>query len=174
MIIIGIDPGLAKTGFGVIEDRRCTEYGVIKTPSDEPIQTRLQTIFHRIQKILDTCEPDELAIERLFFSRNVTSAIEVSHARGVVLLAAAEYGIGSVGSAGGSGSGSGGLAVFEYTPNQVKQAVTGSGRADKKQVQKMVTALLGIDENIPPDASDALAVALCHANQMSGQTSGIV
>jgi len=168
MIIIGIDPGLAKTGFGVIDDRRCTEYGVIKTPSDEPIQTRLRTIFHRIQKILDTCEPDELAIERLFFSRNVTSAIEVSHARGVVLLAAAEYGIGSVGSAGGSGSG--GLAVFEYTPNQVKQAVTGSGRADKKQVQKMVAALLGIDEKIPPDAADALAVALCHANQMSCRT----
>ena len=172
MIVIGIDPGLAKTGFGVIEDRRCTGYGMIKTPSDEPIQTRLQTIFHRMQKILDTCEPDELAIERLFFSRNVTSAIEVSHARGVVLLAAAEYGIGSVGSAGGSGSG--GLAIFEYTPNQVKQAVTGSGRADKKQVQKMVAALLGIDEKIPPDAADALAVALCHANQMSGQTSGIV
>jgi len=165
MIVIGIDPGLAKTGFGVIEDRRCIRYGVIKTPPDEPIQARLQTIFHRMQKILDACEPDELAIERLFFSRNVTSAIEVSHARGVVLLAAAEYGIGNVGSAGG---GVDGLAVFEYTPNQVKQAVTGSGRADKKQVQKMVAALLGIDEKIPPDASDALAVALCHANQMSG------
>jgi len=151
MIIIGIDPGLAKTGFGIIDDAdgiRCVRYGVITTPPDTPLHARLKTIFHEITEILDTHKPDELAIERLFFSRNVTSAIEVSHARGVVLLAAAECAIG----------------VFEYTPNQIKQAVTGSGRADKKQMQKMVGVLLGIDEKIPVDAADALAAAICHKN----------
>lgn len=152
MIIIGIDPGLANTGFGILDDLRCTGYGVIITPPDMPIQTRLRMIFDRIEKILDECEPDELAIERLFFSRNVTSAIEVSHARGVILLAASEYD----------------LDVSEYTPNQVKQAVTGSGKADKKQVQKMVKALLDIDADIPDDTADALAVALCHAHSRSG------
>ncbi|RLG24629.1 hypothetical protein DRN77_01935, partial [Methanosarcinales archaeon] len=87
-----------------------------------------------------------------FFSRNVTSAIEVSHARGVILLAASEYD----------------LDVFEYTPNQIKQVVTGSGKADKKQVQKMVGMLLGIDEKIPDDAADALAAAICHAHSQTG------
>ena len=150
-MIIGIDPGLAKTGFGIIDDAdgiRCVRYGVITTPSDARLQTRLRTIFREMQEILDMYEPDELAIERLFFSRNVTSAIEVSHARGVILLAAAECAI----------------EVFEYTPNQIKQAVTGSGRADKKQMQKMVGMLLGIDEKMPVDAADALAAAICHAH----------
>ena len=150
-MIIGIDPGLAKTGFGIIDDAdgiRCVRYGMITTPSDARLQIRLQTIFHEMQEILDVYEPDELSIERLFFSRNVSSAIEVSHARGVILLAAAEYGI----------------DVFEYTPNQIKQAVTGSGRADKKQMQKMVGMLLGIDEKMPVDAADALAAAICHAH----------
>nr|QNO49553.1 crossover junction endodeoxyribonuclease RuvC [Methanosarcinales archaeon ANME-2c ERB4] len=150
-MIIGIDPGLAKTGFGIIDDAdgiRCVRYGVITTPSDARLQTRLRTIFREMQEILDMYEPDELAIERLFFSRNVTSAIEVSHARGVILLAAAECAI----------------EVFEYTPNQIKQAVTGSGRADKKQMQKMVGMLLGIDEKMPVDAADALAAAIGHAH----------
>jgi len=150
-MIIGIDPGLAKTGFGIIGDAdgiRCVRYGVITTPTDARLQIRVQTIFHEIQEILDTHKPDELSIERLFFSRNVSSAIEVSHARGVVLLAAAECAIN----------------VFEYTPNQIKQAVTGSGRADKKQMQKMVGVLLGIDEKMPADAADALAAAICHAH----------
>ncbi|RLG22404.1 crossover junction endodeoxyribonuclease RuvC, partial [Methanosarcinales archaeon] len=104
-MILGIDPGLATTGFGIIDDLRCIKYGVIRTPPDVLIQTRLQTIFHRIEEILELYQPDELAIEKLFFSRNVTSAIEVSHARGVILLAASEYD----------------LDVFEYTPNQIKQ-----------------------------------------------------
>ncbi len=150
-MIIGIDPGLAKTGFGIIDEAdgiRCVRYGVITTPTDARLQIRVQTIFREIREILDTHKPDELSIERLFFSRNVSSAIEVSHARGVVLLAAAECGI----------------DVFEYTPNQIKQAVTGSGRADKKQMQKMVGMLLGIDERMPADAADALAAAICHAN----------
>ena len=150
-MIIGIDPGLAKTGFGIIDDAdgiRCVRYGVITTPTDARLQIRVQTIFREITEILDTYKPDELSIERLFFSRNVSSAIEVSHARGVVLLAAAECGI----------------DVFEYTPNQIKQAVTGSGRADKKQMQKMVGMLLGIGEKIPADAADALAAAICRAH----------
>ena len=150
-MIIGIDPGLAKTGFGIIDEVggvRCVRYGMITTPPDVRLHIRVQTIFREIKEILDMYEPDELAIERLFFSRNVSSAIEVSHARGVVLLAAAEYGI----------------KVFEYTPNQIKQAVTGSGRADKKQMQKMVGMLLGIDEKMPVDAADALAAAICHAH----------
>ncbi|RLG28844.1 crossover junction endodeoxyribonuclease RuvC [Methanosarcinales archaeon] len=150
-MIIGIDPGLANTGFGIIDDAdgiRCVRYGVITTPPDALPQIRVRTIFREINGILNTHKPDELSIERLFFSRNVSSAIEVSHARGVVLLAAAEYGI----------------DVFEYTPNQIKQAVTGSGRADKKQMQKMVGVLLGIDEKMPADAADALAAAICHAH----------
>ena len=150
-MIIGIDPGLAKTGFGIIDDAdgiHCVRYGVITTPLDARLHIRVQTIFHEIQEILYTHKPDELAIERLFFSRNVTSAIEVSHARGVILLAAAECAI----------------DVLEYTPNQIKQVVTGSGRADKKQMQKMVGMLLGIDEKIPVDAADALAAAICHAH----------
>ncbi|MEA3282830.1 MAG: crossover junction endodeoxyribonuclease RuvC [Euryarchaeota archaeon] len=150
-MILGIDPGLAKTGFGIIDDAdgiRCVRYGVITTPPDPRLQIRVRTIFQGIQEILDTHKPDELAIERLFFSRNVSSAIEVSHARGVILLAAAECEI----------------DVFEYTPNQIKQAVTGSGRADKKQMQKMVGMLLGIDEKMPADAADALAAAICHAH----------
>ncbi len=150
-MIIGIDPGLAKTGFGIIDEVdgvRCVRYGVIITPSDLRLQIRVQTIFREIKEILGMYEPDELAIERLFFSRNVSSAIEVSHARGVVLLAASEYGI----------------EVFEYTPNQIKQAVTGSGRADKKQMQKMIGMLLGIDEKMPADSADALAAAICHAH----------
>ena len=150
-MIIGIDPGLTKTGFGIIDDAdgiRCVRYGVITTPSDARLHIRIQTIFHEIQEILDTHKPDELSIERLFFSRNVSSAIEVSHARGVILLAAAECAI----------------DVFEYTPNQIKQAVTGSGRADKKQMQKMVGMLLGIDKRIPVDSADALAAAICHAH----------
>ncbi len=151
-MIIGIDPGLATTGFGIIDDRCCIKYGVIRTPPDVPIQTRLQTIFHKIEEILAMYQPTELAIEKLFFSRNVTSAIEVSHARGVVLLAASEYD----------------LDVSEYTPNQIKQVVTGSGKADKKQVQKMVRMLLGIDEKIPDDAADALAAAICHAHSQTG------
>ena len=151
-MILGIDPGLATTGFGIIDDLRCIKYGVIRTPPDALIQTRLQTIFHRTEEILELYQPDELAIEKLFFSRNVTSAIEVSHARGVILLAASEYD----------------LDVFEYTPNQIKQVVTGSGKADKKQVQKMVGMLLGIDEKIPDDAADALAAAICHAHSQTG------
>ncbi len=150
-MIIGIDPGLAKTGFGIIDDAdgiRCVRYGMITTPPDARLHIRVRTIFHEIHEILDVYEPDELAIERLFFSGNVSSAIEVSHARGVVLLAAAECAIN----------------VFEYTPNQIKQAVTGSGRADKKQMQKMVGMLLGIDEKMPADAADALAAAICHAH----------
>ncbi|MEA1894248.1 MAG: crossover junction endodeoxyribonuclease RuvC [Euryarchaeota archaeon] len=150
-MIIGIDPGLAKTGFGIIYNAdgiRCVRYGMITTPPDARIQIRVQTIFREVKGILDMYGPDELSIERLFFSRNVSSAIEVSHARGVVLLAAAEYGI----------------DIFEYTPNQIKQAVTGSGRADKKQMQKMVGMLLGIDEEMPADAADALAAAICHAH----------
>lgn len=150
-MIIGIDPGLAKTGFGIIDDAdsiRCVRYGVITTPSDARLQIRVQAIFREIREILNVYKPDELSIERLFFSRNVSSAIEVSHARGVVLLAAAECVI----------------DVFEYTPNQIKQAVTGSGRADKKQMQKMVGVLLGIDERMPADAADALAAAICHAH----------
>ncbi len=150
-MIIGIDPGLAKTGFGIIDDVdgiRCVRYGVITTPADARPHIRVRTIFREVKEIIDTHKPDELAIERLFFSRNVSSAIEVSHARGVILLAAAECAI----------------EVFEYTPNQIKQAMTGSGRADKKQMQKMIGMLLGIDEKIPVDAADALAAAICHAH----------
>ena len=153
VIVLGIDPGTANTGFGVVLNRgqrlAALDGGVIGTPSDEPIEVRLATIHARVAELIEEYQPDAVAVEDLFFGSNARSAFAVGQARGVVLLAA----------------GTAGIPCFSYTPQAVKQAVCGSGRAAKDQVQRMVGALLALPEVPAEDhAADALAVAICHAN----------
>lgn len=151
MIVIGFDPGTARLGYGVIESdpaARVIDYGVIATDSSAPMPTRLLLIHSAISELLDRFEPEAVAVELLFFARNVTTAMTVGQARGIVLLAAAQRGV----------------AVAEYTPAEVKQAVVGYGKADKQQIQEMVRVVLGLEVTpAPDDAADALAVAICHA-----------
>lgn len=153
MIVLGIDPGLANTGFGVVTRRRgrlvALDGGVITTPASMAGELRLKRLFDGIVELLATHEPDAVALENLYFGANVGSAMAVGQARGVVLLAAGQRGLG----------------CHDYTPQQVKSAVCGSGRAAKDQVARMVQTLLSLPEPPRPDhAADALAVALCHAN----------
>lgn len=155
MIILGIDPGLATMGFGVIEvngdKRRLIQYGTLGTKAGEPMPQRLRAIFKGVNQLLDIYKPDDVAFEELFFSKNVTTGMAVSAARGVALLAVAERTDN----------------LYEYTPNQIKQAITGYGGADKHQMQQMVKMLLNMkDIARPDDAADALAAALTHANSM--------
>lgn len=155
MIITGIDPGLARLGYGVIRVDRGTVtpvcYGCIETPAGTLPAERLLEIYTNLQSIFDRFPPDAIAMEKLFFSKNITSAMGVSEVRGVVLLAAEQRKI----------------PVTEYTPNQVKQAITGSGRADKVQMQQMIKRLLRLDEiPKPDDAADGLSIALCHIHVM--------
>ncbi len=151
MRVLGIDPGTAITGYGVVEetggDLRSLAFGVIKTPADLPLPARLQLIYRSVRALAAEWEPYAAAVEELFFSRNVRTAMSVGQARGVVLLALADAG----------------LDVAEYTPLTIKQAVAGYGGADKAQVQEMVRLLLELAEPPrPDDAADALAVAICH------------
>ena len=153
MIILGIDPGLATMGFGVVEKDRngnCTavDYGVVLTPKEETLPVRLAILEEGVNKIIDKYAPEEIAFEELFFSKNITTGIAVAHARGVAMLSCVKR----------CGK------LFEYTPMQIKQALTGYGKADKKQMQQVVASLLKL-KNIPrpDDAADALGVALCHA-----------
>lgn len=155
MIVVGIDPGVARVGYGVLDktNRRLTPvtYGCIETASNTAQPKRLRECYEGISQVLDEYSPAHVAVEKLFFSKNTTSAMQVSEARGVLLLAAEERGI----------------PITEYTPNQIKQAVTGSGRADKHQVQEMMRRLLRLQEiPKPDDAADGLAIALCHMNMM--------
>ena len=153
MIILGIDPGLATLGYGVIEkdargNCRALDYGVVVTPKDEGLPVRLALLEDGIAQILDKYKPDEVAMEELFFSKNITTGIAVAHARGVALLTCVKR----------CGR------LYEYTPMQIKQALTGYGRADKKQMQSVVASLLKLKSvPKPDDAADALAVALCQA-----------
>ncbi len=152
MIILGIDPGLATLGYGVIEKEergafRALACGVITTPKEEGLPVRLAMLEEGVCKILEAYHPDEVAMEELFFSKNITTGIAVAHARGVALLACVK----ACG------------RLYEYTPMQVKQALTGYGKADKKQMQTVVQSLLHLTEiPKPDDAADALAIALCH------------
>ncbi|HNZ64141.1 MAG TPA: crossover junction endodeoxyribonuclease RuvC [Bacillota bacterium] len=153
MVILGIDPGYAITGFGVLQYNkshfRVLDYGVVRTGAGAPFPERLLAIQQALSDLLDRYRPDCVAIEELFFSRNTTTAIGAAQARGVAVVTAA----------------SSGLPVYEYTPIQVKLAVTGYGRAEKQQVQEMVRILLNLSEKPEPDdAADALAVAICHAH----------
>ena len=151
MRVLGIDPGTATTGYGVVEevkgDLKSLAFGVIRTPADQPLPVRLQLIYRALKELAAEWGPTAAAVEELFFSRNVRTAMSVGQARGVTLLALADIG----------------LVVAEYTPLAIKQAVTGYGNADKAQVQEMVRLLLGLAEAPrPDDAADALAVAICH------------
>ncbi len=153
MILIGIDPGTATTGFGVVEkqgDRLCfVDCGTFETPAGMDAPQRLKMIYEDFNTLLDKHRPESVATERLFFTNNVTTGIPVGRALGVILLTLAQRG----------------LPWTEYTPTQVKSAVVGTGRAAKKQVQFMVTRLLGLNAvPKPDDAADALAVAICHAH----------
>lgn len=153
MLILGIDPGTATTGFGVVDSAgqslKFVGGGVIKTPAKAPMPLRLQTISRELAEIINEYKPELMSVELLYFATNVTTAMSVGQARGVVLLAAAEAG----------------LEVVEFTPLQVKQAVTGYGQAAKPQIQEMVKTLLKLKElPRPDDAADALAVAIAAAN----------
>jgi crossover junction endodeoxyribonuclease RuvC len=154
MIVLGIDPGTASTGYGVVVQRGARllalDGGVIETPAGLPLERRLATIHARVSALIAEHAPEAAAIEDLYFGANARSALAVGQARGVVLLAA----------------GQAGLACGSYTPQQVKSAVCGSGRAEKAQVQQMVQRLLSLAELPQPDhAADALAVAICHLNR---------
>ncbi len=151
MLVLGIDPGLATTGYGLVAgDSQVLQpiaYGVVRTPPHVPTTDRLVMLYDELQRIILEFAPDQAAVEELFFATNARTAIGVSQARGVALLALAKCG----------------MAAAEYTPLQVKQSTTGYGAADKLQVQEMVRVLLGLkDAPRPDDAADALAVAICH------------
>lgn len=155
MRILGIDPGTGILGFGVIEadkgKAQLVDGGVIRTPVKEDDAVRLQTIFEELTDIITSSKPQVMAVEKLYFAQNVTTAMTVAQARGVVLLAGRQAG----------------LDIYEYTPLQIKQALTGYGRADKKQIQEMVRVVLGLkDTPKPDDCADALACALTHAQTM--------
>lgn len=149
--VLGIDPGTAIVGWGIVEgegqDLRLLEYGVLRTPAHMPLPERVLLIYEGIRELLETHKPHGVGVEQLFFARNVTTALPVAHARGVILLALQQAGI----------------PLQEFTPMEIKQAVTGYGKADKQQMQQMVRLLLGL-ETIPrpDDAADAVAVAICY------------
>ena len=153
MIILGVDPGTAITGYGILQsdgdDLTMIDYGAIMTPADWLMPRRLQQIYAELSALIAKHQPTDAVVEKLFFSKNVRTALSVGQARGVALLAAAQAD----------------LTIHEYTPLQIKQAVVGYGRAEKQQIQQMVKMLLQLDfVPQPDDAADALAVAICHAH----------
>ncbi|MBR5783266.1 MAG: crossover junction endodeoxyribonuclease RuvC [Clostridia bacterium] len=153
MIILGIDPGYATVGYGVISREghsfRTLDYGAVTTPAGMPFAERLEIIYREIGELIEHFKPDMMSIEKLFFNTNITTGIEVAHARGVILLSAVQHG----------------LPFKEYTPLQVKQAVVGYGQAEKKQVMLMTQNLLHLSQlPRPDDAADALALAVCLAH----------
>ena len=162
MRILGIDPGYATIGFGIIEAQRGSfrlcQYGTITTSPDLPFEKRLLVIYEDMNRLLDAAAPDVMAIEELFWGHNVTTGIGVSHGRGIILLAAAQRD----------------LSISEYTPMQIKQAVVGYGNATKLQVMDMTKRLLHMERVArPDDAADAIAVALCHARSATSLLHGI-
>lgn len=161
MVVLGIDPGYAIVGYGAVEQARHQShvlgYGAITTKAGVPLPDRLSEIYRDMLELLDKLRPDAAAIEELFFNTNVTTGIAVAQARGVIVLACAQSGV----------------PVFQYTPLQVKMAVVGYGRAEKKQVMEMTRIMLGLDKvPRPDDAADALAVALCHAHTAQSLVGG--
>ena len=152
MRILGIDPGTGILGFGVVDFAKgkkpvMIDAGVVATPAHTPLPERLLDIFNSLTEIVAATKPDAMSIEKLFFAQNITTAISVSHARGVAMLVGAQAG----------------LPIFEYTPLQIKQTLTGYGRADKKQIQEMVRVHLGLKTAPKPDdCADALATAITH------------
>ncbi len=152
MRILGIDPGIATIGFGIIDSQRqkntLVQYGVITTPAGLPLANRLLQISRDMEALIAQFHPDEIAVEELFFTNNITTGIAVAHGRGVILLEAERLGV----------------PIYEYTPMQVKQAVVGYGKAEKRQVMDMTRRLLSMTKiPRPDDAADALAIAICHS-----------
>ncbi len=152
MRILGIDPGTGIVGFGVIDTNgrkhALVDAGVIRTPAHQELELRLKTIYEGLQEIISENKPEIMVVEKLFFAKNVTTAMSVSHARGVIMLSGVQAGV----------------KIVEYTPLQIKQALTGYGRAEKHQIQEMVRVALGLkDVPKPDDCADALAAALTHA-----------
>jgi crossover junction endodeoxyribonuclease RuvC len=156
MIIFGVDPGTARMGYGVVAhdgESRLIDHGVLETPSTQEMPDRLRLLYEQVSALLQEHRPDVLSVEQLFFARNVTTAISVGQARGVVLLAASQFAI----------------PVREFSPSEVKHAIVGYGKADKGQIQEMVRMILGLDAiPRPDDAADAIAVAVCYAHHASG------
>lgn len=154
---MGIDPGIAITGYGIIQtgprnEYQCIDYGVVTTQAGTPDAERLSILYDELTALIQRYQPDSSAVEKLFFQKNVKTALAVGQARGVAMLTLAQAN----------------LPIQEYTPNDVKQTVCGYGNADKQQVQRMVQTLLHLDElPKPDDAADALAVAICHINHQS-------
>ncbi len=160
MRILGIDPGFAIVGFGLLESdggvQRLVTCGAITTPAGEPLPSRLAQIADDMDTLLERFRPDAMAVEELFFNNNITTGISVAQARGVILLSAQRAGV----------------PIFEYSPSQVKQAVAGYGKAEKRQVMAMVKRLLGLNAvPKPDDAADAVAIALCHARSFTSRLS---
>ncbi|GAB6189200.1 crossover junction endodeoxyribonuclease RuvC [Marinitoga arctica] len=153
MRILGIDPGYGRIGYGIIErvgnTFKLIDFGVIETDKKSDLNARLLEIFDKMNLLIEKYNPDESAVESLFFFKNVKTAIQVGEARGVILLALQKASI----------------PIFEYTPYQVKQAITGYGRAEKGQIQRMLKVIFNLKKNpTPDDAADALAIAFCHGN----------
>lgn len=162
MVIMGIDPGLATVGFGLVDyaknSFRVIEYGAVLTPAGRKTELRLEEIYENIDELIKKFHPDAVSIEKLYFNTNEKTAVNVCQARGVILLAATKNGV----------------PVYEYTPLQIKQAVTGYGRADKKQIMYMVTKLLKLKcQPHPDDTADALAAAICHAYSSDSMLFGL-
>lgn len=160
MLVIGIDPGTATTGYGLVREERdgtltMVAYGAVITPAGEEMPKRLVQLHNELAQLISLHRPESGAVEKLFFQKNVKTAITVAQGRGVALLALAQAG----------------LSIGEYTPLEVKQSVVGYGNADKAQVQQMVRALLGLDKiPKPDDAADALAIAICHLHMVKTQS----
>ncbi len=156
MTILGIDPGYATTGFGLVRSDgpylQLLQYGVVTTPKEEPFPRRLEILYDDVTRLVEVTRPDAAAVEELFWGHNITTGIGVSHGRGVILLALTKCGV----------------PIFEYTPMQVKQAVVGYGKAEKRQVMEMTRRLLHMEKTArPDDAADAIAIALCHARSQT-------
>lgn len=163
MVILGIDPGYATVGYGVIEYNgssfRTMDYGAITTPAGVDFNRRLEMVYDGVCELCDTFKPDAVSVEELFFNTNLKTGIAVSHGRGVILLAIQKCGV----------------DFYEYTPLQVKQSVVGYGRAEKRQVMLMTKNLLGLDKMPKPDdAADALALAICHAHSAKSKLLGLI
>jgi len=154
LLVLGIDPGTATTGYGLVEeddgDFHLVKCGVVSTPAGMPLEKRLLLLYDELSRIVANYHPEEMAVEEVFFGKNVTTAIAVSHGRGIALLVAAQNGI----------------PVFSYKPAEIKQSVAGYGNADKHQMQTMIKMLLSLEQvPKPDDAADAVAVAICHIQQ---------
>lgn len=152
MLVLGIDPGSRVTGFGLVERQGtglcCIHTGVVSISAQIPFYERIHRIYHSMVELMSRHRPEELAIEDVFFAKNVKSTLKIGHARGAVLIAAVECG----------------LRIFEYTPLEIKKAVAGYGSASKDQVRSMIRCMLKLQTDPPLDASDALATAICHLN----------